>query len=60
MAYRYNNVRTKCMKKVHKLINKDGNTIIYVEECSKFTERMFKYYPEKIRKLKKQKLLTKQ
>lgn len=59
MAYRYNNIRTKYMKKVHRKKNKDGNIVIYVEKCSKFTERMFKFYPKKLRKLKKQKLLTK-
>ena len=59
IAYRYKNVKTKHMKKINRLKNKDGELVIYVEKCSKFTERMFKYYPVELRKLKKQKLLTK-
>ena len=48
MGYRYNNVQTKFMEKVSKQENKDGNTIIFVEECNNFKKRKFKYVPEMI------------
>jgi hypothetical protein len=32
--------------------NKEGIPIIYVEKCKKFITRMFKYYPEKLKKKK--------
>lgn len=53
ICYRYNNIKTKNMKKISRIKNKDGNFVIYVEECSKFTNRMFKYYPEEMRKILK-------
>ena len=52
MVYRYNNVQTKYMKKVYRQKNNDGNKVIYVEECSKFTQRIFKYSSEKLKKKK--------
>ena len=50
MMYRYNNIQTKYMKKVDRLKNRDGNIVIYVEKCSKFTERKFKHSLEKLTK----------
>lgn len=48
IAYRYNNIQTKQMKKVSRKENKDGNIVIYVEECNNFIKRKFKYTPEKL------------
>jgi hypothetical protein len=48
MGYRYNNVQTRFMKKVYKEKNKDGNIIIFVEECNNFIKRKFKYVPMKL------------
>lgn len=48
MGYRYNNIQTKKMKKVSRVENKDGNIIIYVEECDDFIKRKFKYTPERL------------
>ena len=42
IMYRYNNIQTKDMKKVSRLKNRDGEMVIYVEECVKFTRRVFK------------------
>lgn len=52
MAYRYNNIKIKEMEKINIQKDKEGNSIIFVEKCRKFTTRMFKYYPEKIRNKK--------
>jgi len=48
IMYRYNNIQTKSMKKVSRIENKDGNIVIYVEECNNFIKRKFKYTPEKL------------
>ena len=52
MAYRYNNIKTKYMEKITVSKNADGNPVIFVEKCRKFTGRMFKYYPEKLKSRK--------
>ena len=54
ISYRYSNVKTEYMEKVRVQENKEGIPIIYVEECKKFLTRMFKYYPEKLRKKKEE------
>lgn len=54
MAYRYSNVRTKNMKKIHVKENKEGRKIIYVEKCNKFIGKKFKYYPERLREKKEE------
>lgn len=59
IMYRYSNVQTKFMKKVHRMKNRDGEMVIYVEECSKFTKRMFLYSKRKLEKLKQKKGIDK-
>lgn len=55
--YRYNNVQTKHMKEVTREKNRDGNTIIFVQKCDNFTNRMFKYTKEKLIQYKLKKIL---
>ena len=42
IAYRYSNVKTDYMKKIRRESNKEGNFVIFVEECKKFVNRKFK------------------
>ena len=44
IMYRYQNVQTKYMKRVHRNKNRDGDIVIYVEECTKFKKRSNKFY----------------
>ena len=41
MEYRYENIKLKCMEKIETKKNKDGNDVIYVQECYKFSKRTF-------------------
>ena len=43
ISYRYNNKPLKYMKKYTKEMTKDGQIVIYVNECERFTKRKFKY-----------------
>ena len=55
IMYRYNDIKMKYMKKITRCKNRDGNIVIYVEECSKFTRRMFKNSPKKLEELRRKK-----
>ena len=44
MPFRYKNIELECMRKVTRETNKDGNIVIYVEECNKFEKKHWKYY----------------
>ena len=48
ISYRYNNVRQSYMLEIEDKANKDGIIIIYVQKCSKYTGRKFKYRPNEI------------
>ena len=41
--YRYSNVETKYMKKIKRATNKDGEVVIYVEKCSKYVSRKYRF-----------------
>ena len=47
MLYRYNNIHKNFMIEIDKMNTKDGKVVIYVQKCSKFKGRKFKYYPNK-------------
>lgn len=51
IMYRYSNTRTKFMVKINTSTNKDGDTIIFVDKCSKYAKRRFKYFRKKSEKV---------
>jgi hypothetical protein len=42
MEFRYDNIILKRMKKITRIKNRDGNLVIYVQECDKYKEREWK------------------
>ena len=47
MEYRYKNIMLDHMIEVNRKTNKDGMTIIFVNRCSKYLRRNFKYTLDK-------------